>query len=221
MPEIELYSTLACPYCRRTLLVLAEKNIDYTLTEFDLTQKPDWLVKISPYGKVPGLKRGRDLIWESAIINEYLEELYPSPALLPQDPAQRAWVRFWIDYCNVKFAATTYKLTVAQTSEQIQIHSAELRKQLLFIETKALAHGQGGPYWLGQEFSLADVGFYPFVERFCVIERHHGFRIPDECTKFRAWLEAMRARPSVQATKVADEIYFKIYAKYAPQKPVA
>ena len=118
----------------------------------------------------------------------------------------------------MKFATTSYKLTVAQAPDQVETQSAELRKQLLFIETKALSENQGGPYWLGKEFSLADVSFYPFVERFCVIERHHGFSIPDGFVKFRAWLDAMRARSSVQATKVADEVYLKIYAKYSPQK---
>jgi glutathione S-transferase len=218
MPKIEVYSTPVCPFCRRVRIVLIEKKIAHSVTDLDLTNKPEWFLKISPYKKVPGLKRGKDTIWESSIINEYIEELYPEPALLPKDPGGRAWARFWIDYCNVKLAATSYKLTVSQTPEQIQTNTQDLLNQLSFIENEAFSKKNDGRYWLGAKLSLVDASYYPFFERFCVIERHQGFTIPNHYPKIRAWIAAMREQPSVQQTFVPEEVYLKTYAKYAPVK---
>ena len=77
---IELFSARVCPYAHRTRLVLHEKSVDFTLA-------------ISAYGKVPALVQGDVEIYESAIINEYLEEKYPQPRLLPADPHRRALAR--------------------------------------------------------------------------------------------------------------------------------
>ncbi len=218
MSEIEIYSTPVCPFCRRIRITLIEKNIAHSVTDLDLTNKPDWFLEIAPYKKVPGLKHGNNTIWESSIINEYIEETFPEPALLPKDRGARAWARFWIDYCNVKLAATTYKLTVSQTPEQIQTNTQDLLNQFKFIEKEALSKRKEGPYWLGKQFSLVDAAYYPFFERFCVIERHHGFSIPQDYPLVRAWVAALSERPSVNETFVAEETYLKIYAKYAPNK---
>jgi len=218
MPEVEVYSAPVCPFCRRVRIALIEKKIAHSVIDLDLANKPDWFLKMSLYKKVPGLKWGEDTIWESSVINEYIEEVYPEPALLPKDPRGRAWARFWIDYCNVKFATTSYKLTVSQTPEKIQANTQDLLNQLSFIEKEALSNGNDGPYWLGGKFSLVDASYYPFFERFCVIEHHQGFTITSNYPKIRAWIAAMREHPAVKQTFVSEEAYLKAYAKYAPAK---
>ncbi|MGH8750882.1 MAG: glutathione S-transferase family protein, partial [Burkholderiales bacterium] len=100
MPELELYSAPVCPFAQRTRLALLEKHVEFSLNEIDLDNKPRGFEKLSPYAKVPVLKHGEDLVWESAIIIEYLEEVCPQPALLPGEPGRRALARFWIDFCN-------------------------------------------------------------------------------------------------------------------------
>ena len=70
---------------------------------------------MSPYGKVPVLRHGDTAIWESAVINEYLGEVFPEPQLLPRTPAERAQARIWIDYANVRFAPSVYKLLLPQS----------------------------------------------------------------------------------------------------------
>ena len=98
-----------CPYAQRTRLLLLEKGVDFELIEIDLANKPDWFEDVSPYSKVPVVVDGDTRVYESSIINEYLDEAYPEPALMPSDPGRRALARIWIDYANVKYTPSIYK----------------------------------------------------------------------------------------------------------------
>jgi glutathione S-transferase len=89
MAEIKLYSAVVCPYAHRTRLVLQEKGIDFDLIEIDLQNPPENFRKISPYGKVPAITHNNERVWESAIINEYLDEVFPNPPLLPSNPTPK------------------------------------------------------------------------------------------------------------------------------------
>ena len=92
---IRLYSTYYCPYALRTRMVLEEKRLPYERSEIDLKNKPADFHKVSPYGKVPVLVEGETRVYESAIINEYLDEKYPDPPLMPPTPEGRGrgWMR--------------------------------------------------------------------------------------------------------------------------------
>jgi glutathione S-transferase len=110
MPEVELISAEVCPFAQRTRLALMEKGVPFALTEIDLEAKPGWFLEVSPYDKVPVLRCDDQVVWESAVINEYIEEVFPEPALLPRDPYGRALARIWIDFANVTFVPLFYKL---------------------------------------------------------------------------------------------------------------
>ena len=103
MLEVEVISSSTCPFVQRTRMVLLEKQIQFTLTEIDLDNKPDGFTEISPYGKVPVVRHGKTVIFESAIINEYIEEVFPDRPLLPDTPEGRAQAKIWIDFANVRF----------------------------------------------------------------------------------------------------------------------
>ena len=134
MAELEIISSTTCPFAQRTRMVLLEKGIDFTLTEIDLNSKPDWFLKISPYGKVPVVRHGDTVIFESAVINEYLEEVFPLQALLPNTPEGRAQARIWIDFANVRFTPQIYKLLLAQELERQTEHAEKLETALLMME---------------------------------------------------------------------------------------
>jgi glutathione S-transferase len=90
---IKLYDFKSSPNCQRVKVVLAEKNLPYEIVPVDLAKKeqknPEYL-KMNPYGKVPVLTDDSTVLYESLIINEYLEEKYPAQSLLPKDPAKKA-----------------------------------------------------------------------------------------------------------------------------------
>ena len=114
MSEIEFITAEVCPYAQRTHLALREKGLAYKHTEVDLSNKPAWFEQVSPYSKVPVLKVGDEVIYESAIINEYIEEAYPEPALMPSDPVRRAQARAWIDFCNTRLVGAFYAVLSAK-----------------------------------------------------------------------------------------------------------
>jgi len=216
MANIELFSARVCPFAQRCRMMLIEKGLTFEEVEIDLGNKPDWFRQLSPYGKVPLLRHGEIRIFETAIINEYLEETFPDPPLMPVPPALRAHVRIWIDYCNTQFIPTFYRLLLSQDRDE-QHH---LRKRLLghleCIEHEGLVHtGSKGPYWLGEKFGLLDVAWYPFFERLVVAEYYRQLHIPTACRHLLGWLEAMAERDSVRMTANSSGYYLRHYAKYA------
>ena len=95
--KLTLISHHLCPYVQRAAIALAEKGVPFERINIDLADKPDWFLELSPLGKVPVLKVGDRVIFESAVILEYLEETQPNP-LHPADPLARAEHRAWIEF---------------------------------------------------------------------------------------------------------------------------
>ena len=215
MLPLELYSASICPFAHRTRLTLVEKRVDFTLKEIDLANKPPNFARISPYEKVPVLLHGSDRIWESAIINEYLEETFPYPPLLPQKPGARAIARIWIDFANTRFISAFYKLLLEQNPDKHLRWQNKLESCLQFMETEGIGKlGSKGDYWLG-EFSLVDITFYPWFERWIVLEKYRDVPFPATCPQLARWREKMSQRESVRAIANAEALYVRDYQKYA------
>ena len=197
---IKLYDFKSSPNCQRVKVVLAEKNLAYDTVPIDLRKQeqknPEYL-KLNPYGKVPVLTDDSTVLYESLIINEYLDEKYPNPPLMPKDPASRAKARILVDYGMAHFDSAYQKLRVElmkETKEQSQpiIDGAksDLKKLLQRFEDEI---GQK-PYLMG-DFSLVDADLIP---RFTRLE---GFGVlPDPALpRLGKYMERMKARPSVKA----------------------
>ncbi|NEQ45092.1 MAG: glutathione S-transferase family protein [Leptolyngbya sp. SIOISBB] len=216
MPDIHLYSSAVCPFAQRARILLHEKGLDYQTHEIDLKNKPDDFLQISPQGKVPVLICGDDRIWESTIINEYLEEVFPTPALMPSEPGLRALIRIWIDFANSRFTSAFYKLLLAQTPQDQADWREEMTHHLRFIEQRGLPElSEAGPYWLGDRFTLLDITYYPWFERWSALAHFRDMQIPEDCQRLTRWWEAMRERPAIQATSQAPEYHIEQYARYA------
>ncbi|MBW4650595.1 MAG: glutathione S-transferase family protein [Kastovskya adunca ATA6-11-RM4] len=215
MATVELYSTSVCPFAHRTRLTLLEKGADFTLTEIDLNNKPDWFTNISPNNKVPVIKHGDNRVWESTIINEYLDEVFPEPPLMPRDPGKRALARIWMDFANIKLIPTFYKILLIQDQEKQQRWIKEFKEHLLFMERGISQTSSNGSYWFGNELSLVDLTFYPWFERWSVLEHYRGLSIPDECQHLKRWWDAMSKRDSVQTIINPSDFYIKEYENYA------
>src|SRR2546428_13368668 len=93
---ITLYDADRCPYCARVRIVLAEKGVEYETVVIDLDDRPAWIYEKNPTGRVPVLEEDTFVLAESAVIDEYLDERYPDPPLLPSDPAERGLARVLI-----------------------------------------------------------------------------------------------------------------------------
>jgi len=215
MPDLTLYSAEVCPFAQRSLILLIEKGVEYDHVEIDLRNKPDDFETISPYSKVPVLLDGETRVYESAIINEYLDEILPEPPFMPGDPGQRARARIWIDFDNTRFVPAFYKVLLADDAPRRRELAETIADALKFMEREALARRGGGPYWLGSDISLADVSIYPHMERLGVLEAYRDIALPDECGALRDWLAGMAERPSVAGTAHGRDYQVSSYARYA------
>ncbi len=215
MADIEIISSSTCPFAQRTRMALIEKGIEFDLTAIDLNDKPDWFLDISPYGKVPVLRHNGVVIFESAVINEYLEDVFPARPMLPHDPARRAQARIWIDFANVRFTPLVYKLMLAQGADAQTALATRLTDALLAMEHQGLGALSDGPYWMGDEVGLVDLTFLPHMQRLGVLTHYRDFKIPDECVLLKAWLQLMGQRPSVTEGSADLDVLIENWRKYA------
>lgn len=145
------------------------------------------MLELNPYGKVPVLVDGDGVIYESAIINEYLEEKYPQVRLMPADPLLRARARIWIDFCNTRLQAAAGNIA--------HDHDVEKSKERLRGYLETLDREMHGREYIAGEYSLADITYIPF---FCRLERYQT-TIGNDLPNLKAWMLRLLDRPIVRA----------------------
>lgn len=214
MSTVHLYFAKGSTFSQRTRVVLLEKGIEFTSTEIDLQNKPADFTQISRYGKVPAIKHGDIEIYESAVINEYLEEAFPEPPLLPHEPGEKAVARIWIDYANTRLVPAFNKFLRGKGVEEQEQGRKEFIESLLYIEQEGLNKLSGNsPYWLGDNFSLVDISFYPWFERLPILEQFRKFSLPQETPRLQTWWNAVRDRNSIKAVANPVDFYIERFAK--------
>jgi glutathione S-transferase len=196
--ELTLVSFDLCPYVQRAAIALAEKGVPFARVNVDLANKPDWFKAISPLGKVPLLKVGDEVIFESAVIVEYLEETSPQP-LHPTDPLTRARHRAWMEFGS-SILADVWVIETTADAAAFAAKRALLAEKFARLET---ALGDG-PFFAGSHFSLVDCVFAPVFRYFEVFERFADLGVFDGLGKVKAWRRALAARPSVRGAVPAN-----------------
>lgn len=199
MPRtLTLVSFDLCPYVQRASIVLAEKGIPFERVDVDLSNKPDWFKAISPLGKVPLLKVGDDVLFESAVIVEYLEETH-QPPLHPDDPLAKARHRAWMEFGS-SILADIWTLETTKDEAAFDAKLVTLKERFGRVETQLGA----GPYFAGPGFSVVDAVFAPIFRYFNVFDTLNAHGIFDEYPKTRAWRAELANRPSVRQAVVPD-----------------
>jgi len=159
------------------------------LIEVDLKNKPEDLLQRNPYGKVPVLEDGAGVIYESAIINEYLEEKFPQTSLLPADPLLRSKARIWIDFLNSRVHPAASDLTHDREPDKAR---ARMKQHLQTLENEMA----GKKYLIGDQYSLADITYIPFYTR----RERYQLVIDNNYPNLKRWSEVLIARPQVAPT---------------------
>ena len=196
MTDLTLVSHHLCPYVQRAAIVLQEKNIRFDRVYVDLSDKPDWFKELSPMGKVPLLRISdhddKPVLFESAVILEYLEESQPDP-LHPDDPLERARHRAWIEFGSsiLNGIARFYN---AKTDDGLEETAQALAAMFDRIEREL----GDGPWFAGEAFSLVDAVYAPIFRYFDTFDRIGDFRILGGKPKLAAWRQALAARRSVR-----------------------
>ena len=195
---------------------MSEKSIPFEVIEVDLKNKPDWFLKLSPYGLVPAVQDGGEIFYESSIINEYLEESYPEHPMMPATPAERARLRIWVDFGNTRLQPHFMKILQAHP-EDLSERIAAFEESLERLETHLEETGMPAPYFYGENFSLVDATFAPSFERFAVLPQLRGYGIPERFERVGQWIDALKARPSVGLTSTPVESLITNYGSRVPE----
>jgi len=194
----ELISFDTCPFVQRSVITLLEKGVDFDIKYIDLANKPDWFLKISPFGKVPVLRVGEDVVFESAVINEYLDEVNP-PSMHPLDPLKKAVNRAWGEFSSglnmsMFFWATT------PSEDDTQKHFDKMISDIQKVEDQL----KEGPFFNGTDFCVVDAAFAPFFMRLEFIGDALGVQYLSEFPKVKAWRDALLAKESVQKSVIPE-----------------
>ncbi len=222
MATVELFSFEACPYAQRTRMVLIEKAVEFELHEIDLFNRPAWFREVSPYGKVPALRHDGRVVYESAVINQYIDEVFPQPPLMPADAYGRAQARIWMDYCETRFLPAAHRLMAErEQSARLPANRDKLAEVMRFMEHEGLRRLGDGPCWMGAGPSLVDFQFLPFFERFAVYEELAGATWPEECTRLREWYETMTRRRSFVETRHTLDFHLEQQRRLAEARRAA
>jgi glutathione S-transferase len=211
MQQVQLFTAALCPFAHRARLVLAEKGIEAHLIEVDPRNKTPEFLRIAPLGQVPVLRHEGRLLWESAVISEYLEEAFPEPALMPASAGARAQARIWVKFADTRLYAHTGALIYAQEAEAQRRALLQVYLDLHFMEREGLARRATGPYWLGDGFSIVDATIYPWFEQLAVLERFRNFTWPEDCDRLLQWRETVARRAAVRSQSRTPDYYVGHY----------
>jgi glutathione S-transferase len=197
---IILYDAVPSSNSDRVKIALHEKGLPYDRVTLDLAKKeqkrPEFL-KLNPYGKVPVINDAGKVLFESCIINEYLDEQYPNPPLMPKDfylrGRGRVLVDYGLNYTHEPYWALRGEMLKKESERDLTVMEEKretLRNLLQYLED---ALGEGS-YFLGG-ISLTDIDIVP---RFLRMESYGALPSPS-LPRLSAWLQRMKTRPSVRA----------------------
>jgi RNA polymerase-associated protein len=182
-----LYSGTTDPYSHRCRIVLFEKGMDFQVIDVDLANKPEDLAIINPHNEVPVLVE-RDLVLQEAnIINEYIDERFPHPQLMPADPVMRARARLFLH----NFEEQLFK-HIADIESGDQKLADKARAAIRDNLTQIVPLFAKQQYMLGDEFSMLDVAIAPLLWRL----GHYGIELPKQAAPLLKYAERIFSRPA-------------------------
>lgn len=197
MNSLILYSFRRCPFAIRVRMVLEEKKIPYELKEENLSNPSAELLSLHPQGLVPLLihevEGKKQIIYESSIITEYLDESFPEIPLMPHAPQDRAQVRLWTYWCNSLFKPDLdlYKYELPNlTSEEV----SQLTDRLHSHFSKWNQALQSQSYLVANQLTLADIHLFPFARQFLAAKPQ--FPGIENYPRLLEWLNQMINRPT-------------------------
>jgi RNA polymerase-associated protein len=191
-----LYSGTTDPYSHRCRFVLFEKGMDFQVIDVDVFNKPEDLAVMNPYNRVPVLVERDLILYEANIINEYIDERFPHPQLMPADPVMRARARLFLHrfeqelFCHIEGLESG----VAKTVEKARVAVRENLTQIAPVFNKQ-------KYMLGDEFSMLDVAIAPLLWRL----DHYGIQLDKEATPLMKYSERLFSRPAYSEAMTPSE----------------
>src|SRR5437762_57220 len=200
-----LYSGTTDPFSQRCRIVLHEKGMDFQIIDVDLDHKPEDLAVMNPYNQVPVLVERDLVLHESNIINEYIDERFPHPQLMPGDPVDRARVRlFLLNFEKELFVhVSTLESRAAKSNEKaLEKARSHIRDRLTQLAPVFLKN----KYMLGENFSMLDVAIAPLLWRL----DYYGIELSKNAAPLLKYAERIFSRPAyIEALTPSEKVMRK------------
>ncbi len=196
-----LYSGTTCPYSHRCRFVLFEKGMDFEIRDVDLFAKPEDIALMNPYIEVPILVERDLILYESHIINEYIDERFPHPQLMPADPVFRARARLMLFNMEVELFSQIEALEGGKEKqvEKARQHVTDRLIELAPVFTKT-------KHMLGDDFTMLDVAIAPLLWRL----DHYGIRLGKTAAPLMKYAERIFSRPAfIEALTPSEKVMRK------------
>lgn len=194
-----LYSGTTCPFSQRCRFVLFEKGMDFEVRDVDLFQKTDAVLTMNPYEQLPILMDRELILYESNIINEYIDERFPHPQLMPADPVMRARVRLMLlTFERELFVHVQILENTNRQSEHAQA-AKKIDEQLTQL-APIFAHNK---YMLGDDFTMPDIALAPLLWRL----EHYGISLGKSAAPLSKYAERIFSRPKfIEALTPSEKV---------------
>lgn len=198
-----LYSGNTCPFSQRCRFVLFEKGMDFEIRDIDLYHKPEDINVMNPYGEVPILVERDLVLYESNIINEYIDERFSHPQLMPPDPVERARARLTL--FNLEREIFVHVKTLEDrnsTEEQREAARQKIRDSLVGLAPVVAKR----KYLNGDEFSMLDIALAPLLWRLS----YYGIELPPAAMPVQKYAERVFSRPAfIEALTPSERVMRK------------
>jgi len=196
-----LYSGTTCPFSQRCRFVLFEKGMDFEIRDIDLYNKPEDIAVMNPYGQVPILVERDLILYESNIINEYIDERFPHPQLMPADPIMRARTRLFLYNFEKELFVHVSTLENRNIADEKVRNAARaaIRDRLAQLSPLLVKN----KFMLGEEFSMLDVAVAPLLWRL----DHYGIELPKSAAPIQKYAERLFSRPAyIEALTPSEKV---------------
>ena len=193
-----LYSGTTDPYSHRCRFVLFEKGMDFEIRDVDLFAKPEDIALMNPYNEVPILVERDLILYESHIINEYIDERFPHPQLMPADPVMRARARLMLFNMEVELFSQIEALESGKEKpmEKARQHVTDRLIELAPVFTKT-------KHMLGDDFTMLDVAIAPLLWRL----DHYGIKLGKTAAPLMKYAERIFSRPAyIEALTPSEKV---------------
>lgn len=213
LKKLTLISAKLCPFVQRSSITLLAKNIPFDIQYIELDNKPDWFLKVSPFGKVPLLKVEDTVLFESNVILEYLDEISP-PSMHPSDPLLKAQNRGDIELSS-SLIMNQFMLWNAKDEASFEEIREKLRRQLEQIESRLGSQSASSRFYNGDKLSLIDCCFAPAFTRFALLNNIKPLGLFANLPRIKAWADELLALNAVKKSVVPefDELFIAAIKK--------
>ena len=192
LPKLKLISFSMCAYVQRARIVLLEKNIDHEVEYIDLNEPPPWFFDVSPLEKVPLLLVDDQVLFESMVICDYLDEITPL-SLYPDDALLKARQRGWIEFGD-GILDTVYSLLATEDEKAFKRAKSTILDRLDAVEEFL----QDDTLFGGETFGMVDVSYAPTFRFLHAIQQHAQLDFLEDTPLLAAWAQRLLAYPAVR-----------------------